>query len=565
MQAVRRLYLYAMSGVTLAVISYGLVLLLRVVLDGLFPDSPYEEFDQSRQQLSQAIAMLGVGVPVWAVHWTLVQRALRPGRPERDAERGSGARAVYITFVLFVSLVVWVSGGIQLLQWVAVTAMQVSTEFSFTDPLGSATVGVVGLIVWLYHGLVRRRDLAAGPVEGTAASVPRLYLYGVAIGALWAVLAALDSVVAAMLPNPYVDGDDPWQRQYMIGTAITGVAWAIVWFGHWTYASRLARDDGWRGTDERVSRTRLVAFLVVIIGAAGMTLSRVAAAIGAALDPVLPDPAFLDPSFAPDPSSAILAPLLTAIPWAIVWFTHARALRREPAAADPMRALHQARLVSHGVAAIALAIGATAAGWLLGYIVDLVLGGQRTTGPYPSTYELAQWLPAAVVGLGAWWWFWRGVLARRRSDPEDEANSTIRRAFLFLTLAVALVAAIAAAALILYRLVGVLLDAGIGGNLASELSTPLGALVAAGAVLAYHGLALRADQKLAKPDTAQADATPGEPAPAEGAQVTTGGAVERRAFVLVGPPADLDAALAAARAALPAGVEIVTDGERATH
>ena len=111
MQAVRRLYLYVMSGITLAVISYGLVLLLRVLLDGLFPDPPFGGSDLSREQLSAAIAMLGVGVPVWGVHWWLVQRGLRPGRPERDAERGSGARAVYITFVLLVSLVAWVTGA----------------------------------------------------------------------------------------------------------------------------------------------------------------------------------------------------------------------------------------------------------------------------------------------------------------------------------------------------------------------------------------------------------------------------------------------------------------------
>ena len=83
MQAVRRLYLYVMSGITLAVISYGLVLLLRVLLDGVFPDPPYDDFGSSREQLSQAIAMLGVGIPVWAVHWWLVQRSLRPDRPER--------------------------------------------------------------------------------------------------------------------------------------------------------------------------------------------------------------------------------------------------------------------------------------------------------------------------------------------------------------------------------------------------------------------------------------------------------------------------------------------------
>jgi hypothetical protein len=546
MQAVRRLYLYAMSGITLGVISYGLVLLLRVLLDGLFPDPPYGGSDSSREQLSQAIAMLGVGVPVWSVHWWLVQRSLRPGRLDRDTERGSGARAVYITFVLLVSLVVWVTGGIQVLQWALATAMSVSSDAFYVDPLSGATVGVVGFIVWLYHGLVRRRDLAAGPVEGTAASVPRLYLYGVAIGALWAVLTALDTVVAVILPR-YPGSIDGYSVPYLVGVAITGGAWALVWFGHWTYANRLAHDDGWRGTEERVSRTRLVAFLVVIIAAAGMTLSRVANAIGAALDPVFPDPSYVaDPAYAPDLSSAILTPLLTAIPWAIAWFAHTRALRREPAATDPLRALHQARLMSHGIAATALAIGVTGAGWLLGYLIDVLLGGQRTTGPDATTYEITWWLPAAVVGLGAWWWYWRGVLARRRSDPVGEANSTIRRSFLFLTLGVALVAAISASALILYRLVGVLLDAGIGGNLASELSTPLGTLIAAGIVLAYHGLALRADQKLAQPR----EATP----------VAVGATAERRVLTLVGPPADLDAALAAARAALPASVEILSDG-----
>lgn len=39
MQAARRLYLYAMSGITLGVVASGLVLLLRVVLDGLLPGS----------------------------------------------------------------------------------------------------------------------------------------------------------------------------------------------------------------------------------------------------------------------------------------------------------------------------------------------------------------------------------------------------------------------------------------------------------------------------------------------------------------------------------------------
>lgn len=566
MQAARRLYLYIMSGITLAVIATGLAVLLRVVLDGVFPESEFNGFRDTRQELSQAVAMLGVGLPVWAVHWWFVQRGVRVGAPDRDAERASAIRAIYLTGVLMISLIVWVSGAIGLLHWLATTALGTTLEFSVQDPLGSTTSLVAGLVVWLYHGLVRRRDLAAGPVTGAAAWVPRLYLYGVSFGALFGAVSALAAIIETALPSPGFEPDNAYLAYFLTDRAITAIALGLVWLGHWRYATRLAADPDWRGTDERVSRTRVAAFVVTIVAAAATTLIDVGRAIGAAITPLLPDPGFpTDRTFA-----AVLVPLVGAVLWAIVWVAHGRALRREPAAAvDPLRALHQERLVSYGVAAAGLAIGATGAGWLLGYLVDLLLGGQRTAlGLGNSSFEISQWLPLAVVGLGAWIWFWRGVVARRRLDPVGEATSTIRRAFLYLTLAVALLVALAAAAVILYRFVGVVLGAGLGGNDVSALSTPLGGLITASAVLLYYGLQLRADQAVSASETAaSSEATAGtsgaasdSAAAAASPEEAPAGADEgqRLSLELIGPTgADLDAAVAAARAALPPGIEIV--------
>jgi hypothetical protein len=115
--------------------------------------------------------------------------------------------------------------------------------------------------------------------------------------------------------------------------------------------------------------------------------------------------------------------------------------------------------------------------------------------------------------------------------------------------------ALAAAALVLYRIVNTVLGAALGGNAVSELSTPFGALLAAVLVLAYHGLLLRADQ-------ARKPAPDGEDAPAVDAAsvaipIESNDVVARRTLQLVGPPgSDLDAALAAARAALPDGVSL---------
>jgi len=136
--------------------------------------------------------------------------------------------------------------------------------------------------------------------------------------------------------------------------------------------------------------------------------------------------------------------------------------------------------------------------WLLGLGIDIAFGGNRRSDPYavPWTFEVARWLPMAVVGLAIWAWHWSGVLARRRRDPEGEANSTIRRGFLYLTLGVGVVVALASATLTLYRLVGVVVGADLSGNAVSELSTPIGAAAMAAIALVYHGLLLRADQQL---------------------------------------------------------------------
>ena len=248
MQAARRLYLYVMSGVTLAVIATGLAVLIDVLIteSGVLRH-PSGSFTDARQQISQAVALLGVGAPVWAVHWWLVQRGLSPGRPRHDAEHGSAIRAGYLTLVLLVALVVWVNAAIGLIQAMLADLANVSTDLFFVDPVTSAAAGSVGLLIWLYHGIVRRRDLAAGPVHGTGAWLPRLYLYGVSLGALVTSLGALGSAVSSFVLAP--DIVDDYSRVAAVGAAVTAAAWGLAWFGHWGYASALARAADWRGVE----------------------------------------------------------------------------------------------------------------------------------------------------------------------------------------------------------------------------------------------------------------------------------------------------------------------------
>lgn len=580
MQAARRLYLYVMSGITLGVVAWGMVLLARVALRDLLPGpsyggDPYAEdpyfYDNSREQLSQAIAMLGVGAPVWAIHWWLVHRGLRASNPDRDAERGSALRAAYFTLVLFVTIVLWVPGAIDVIGWVVVGLLNARPEYDYTDPLGAGTLAIVAFAVWLFHGLVRRSDLAAGHVEGAAAWLPRLYLYGVAIGALFAALQSVQTIAASLL-FAGTSLDDTWQVDFLVNQGLQAIGWGLVWYGHWFYAGRLAAQPEGRGADERVSRMRVAAFVGVIVGAAALALRNVAGMIESVIGPAMTPPVdeTFGYSFTPLGAAAIAAVL-----YGVTWFLHARALEREPAAVDPLRALHQARLVGHGIAAATLLMGGVGAAWVAGHVLKVLLGGSLDDGGYDfAVYQLPMWLSTMVVGLAAWFVVWRGVVARRRLDPVGEATSTIRRTFLYITIATSLIAAIAAAAVILYRLSGILLDTQVGGSLANELSTPLGVLVVAALSIVYHGLALRADQRVAAevapaaaagstaaPDVAaapdSADASPPDSADASPVAAAT---PVHATLTLRGPAgADMTAAIAALRAALPEGMELAID------
>lgn len=71
MQTVKRLYLYLMSGITLAVLAVGLRMVLVVLFDAIGlgrGDFIGGDPNADRQQLSLAAALIGVGLPVWGVH-----------------------------------------------------------------------------------------------------------------------------------------------------------------------------------------------------------------------------------------------------------------------------------------------------------------------------------------------------------------------------------------------------------------------------------------------------------------------------------------------------------------
>jgi hypothetical protein len=548
MQTIRRVYMYLMSGITLGVLLVGMNMLFTVVFHalglsrGIFAGGS----DSDREQLSLAIALIVVGLLVWTVHWLFVERSLRTENPTHDEERASGTRALYLTIVLAALLLFGVIAGIQLLQELVRSILGVSAtaEFGFGGDFGAAlaTVLVTGL-AWTYHTAIRRRDLASGPLEGAGAWIPRVYLYGAALLGLVMLALSIGSLLTTglqALVGDVPDFGDVDVTRRAIADAIAGIiGWGVVFLGHASYATSLIHDTRWRGVSERRARLRLAYFVAAIaasaIGVLAFAFQALNAGIGMALsvsDVVNGDALVL----------AIGGPILAMLPWAGAWLLHWRWMRAESMEADgPGWIATVDRLDGSVVALVGLVATSVGVGGLTGLLIDVLLGGNRADSDFWRR-EAAGYLAIAFPGAVMWLWNWARLQGRHAAAPGVEAGSTVRRAYLLIVVAVALIVSLASLAYLLYRLFGAILEVELSDNTASAISAPLGALLVAAALAIYHGVAVRRDQALrgAALAAAQIAAPAGVPTPPA-----------RRVLVLSGPPGtDLETTVAALRAAL---------------
>jgi hypothetical protein len=542
---------------------FGLQSLVRVLLEtfGMRRDVLSGQLDAS-QQLSGALALVGVGTPVWLLHWWFAERSIRPEHDPSDAERQSALRALYFGLVLAILMAISAFAISDLVFGLLADLFPTPDTYSGSPAGAALATAVVGGAAWGYHALQRRRDMAAGELRRAAVWLPRAYLYGAAFGgAVWS-LTSLVPLVDAAVRSAVGDTVEPYVWIGSVGPTIVGAA---IWAGHAWYASRLRADPGWRGASERAARLRL-GYLValIVVGVTGTI-----ALASAALEPVLA--ALLGAGRPPDQIVPAMATgAIAALPFAFGgWWFHARSLRGESTVeVDPDRPGLAWRLEHVAVGLTGLAFAAAGSARLITITLDAALGAHPELSSPVS--ELALDLPLAILGGAVWIWAWVPMERRHQAFPQAEAASTVRRAGLLIVLAVAVIAGLSSLALILYRLFGFLLGAGLSGDAVGELSTPAGILVVALVAGLYHGLALRRDLAVAQPPQPQpgvaeregAAAVP-EPIPAEEAVwESEGGPVLPPGIPLTlrGPDgSDLEAALKAARDALPEGYRLERD------
>ena len=495
MQTARRLYLYLLSGIGLGVLVAGASLLLTTLFQSLgLGDAQVISGEQAvRERLTLATAMSAVSLPVWLIHWFVAERAVRPGQPDADRERSADIRGLYFALVLAGLLIAMFGSATALIEWTILSI--IGDEPGFADPAGNIGLLIAAGLAWGYHVRVRGRDWRAGPIVDAGAFLPRAYVYVAAFAGLFIMLFGLADLLGLVARivigqgEPTFGSGGPWWSFALASSVARILVGGATWIGHWWYIGRLVDDEPGRGAAERRSLVRFGFFVAVVIVSAAATIGYLGEAISVVLEAAF---GTLDDGgrLLPDLAMAVAAAAL----FGMAWRTHATWLRGAATGPDGPGEASAMRLVAYPTALVGLAFGAVGVARLIGLTLESLFGGSRVLAGGETTVEvLADFLPYALLGAAAWVWQWLRISRARTAHPIDEGASTVRRATLLIVLAVSILAGIAALGVILYRLFGALFGVEVPGDAVTDLSTPLGTLLVAAAVAAYHGQLLRAD------------------------------------------------------------------------
>ena len=549
----RRIYIYLVTFISLLMLLAGASSLIRLGLEALF-GLQRESFiygeNFMREQLSINGALLVVGGIVWAIHWFLAQRSVRPSNANAVSERAAVLRKLLIYAVLFTTLayISFAVGG--LLNSVLGALPDVGTD-EVKLALGSAVGNVLVYgIAWLYYWWVRNADNAKTPEEKRPATVRRWYFYLANYVALSVFVFAFANIgryvwrIVTTAERPWLV-DPNWVPLEIAGSIAACLTAGTVWILHWLPTQRLVAQS----QPEQHSILRRVYLYGMLLQVIAVTLTSTAMFLFNLLrffwgtDPVAGTGDSL--------LTAAGGPVVTALVYGVFWAYHWWIMGQEKVlvAYEPPLQATLGRLYHSLVALVGGAILSVGIASMLRTLFDLWLGGPTITDSSRQAWgdQISLFTSAILVGGPVWFITWLNLQRRALSpDGVEERQSLVRRVYLYVVLFLSIVALLSGAATLVYQLfrhLGETFDSAI----ISQMSWAIGDTITAGALLAYHLFVLLGDQR-AKP-AVQAPVYVPSVAATDGLTVAP---FEALMFIAGGSAVDLDAASATLQKELPA-------------
>ena len=275
MPTIRRLYLYAVSLVSLEVVLWGVINLARSIAAG-------REIGGAVSSLAGALSFILVGVPVFLLHWWLAQRGTLAGTAagggqRQVEERYARLRAVFLYGVLAGTLVPVVQNTLALLDRSLLALFgrsPVSAMFGGGQTFADNLIAVVfNLVAAAYFFQVLRQDWKGAVVEDGSpparpdddwAEVRRLYRY------LWLLYALVMVVFGVQQLLRYLLGLGTALGAAPLASLANGLALLLVGVPLWVWLAQ--RQQSFLAEPaEAFSLIRLVVlYLLSLVSVSGM-------------------------------------------------------------------------------------------------------------------------------------------------------------------------------------------------------------------------------------------------------------------------------------------------------
>jgi hypothetical protein len=476
MRSIRRLYFYLVALISLEVVIWGLISLLRTTFSsGLtFPGA---------DTLAQGLALIVVGVPIFALHWTWAQNA-----SAKDAEEHSATlRAVFLYAVLLMTLIPVVNNILALINRSLIVTAGMESSRAFIGGTQSWVDNIIAIVFNLlaagYFFNITRSDWVSLNEKENFADVRRLYRFVWVLYSLLMAVFGVQQILRFLFYLPTTVLGEPGREVFINGLALILVGTPI-WIYSWDLCQRALDEPAERGSNLRLG----VLYLLALAGVIAVLSSS-----GLVIDIVLRRLLGEDIAWR-ELVSQIGGPISVAVPLAAVWAYYGAWLGREiEAAPDAPRRAAMRRVYLYILSLIGLVATFVGLFLLVSFIIDLLTANALWGDTLRS--RLSGAVATLLAGLPLWLAAWRPMQAEAlvAGDSGDHARrSIVRRAYLYLVIFSAVIGGMASAIYLVYTILFGMLDHR-SESFVTDVLNGLQLLGLFTAFLVYHWTTLRQD------------------------------------------------------------------------
>lgn len=415
MRIVRRAYFYLVALISLEIVVWGGITLIRTLLN----TTPGEE---SVNLISQGWALVLAGLPIFVLHWWVAQRDARH-EPE---ERASLLRAIFLYAVRIATLIPVVQNLMAVINRYLLEWMDSSPHLAFVGGdqvlVDNLTAIVINLLVWWLFERVLSAEWKSETVHSLI-SIRRIYRLVWVVYSLALTVGGTYQVMLYILHQMQSITQSTFTSWLANGLSLVLVG-APLWVNAWLTEQAAVIGH----LEERQSLLRLAVLYVLAVVSAIAAVMTTGTVLAALLQWVLGEPTTLV-EFLNNNNSALAGVLVAWVVW-MYYGAQVRAAGRLSDFTTEQRAAIQ-RLYSSLLALLGCAVTFWGVWMLTNTMVDLVL--QDSIGRPHINGALA----LIIVGLPVWVNNWLPVQAEARltTDAGDHARrSVVRKGYLYLAM-----------------------------------------------------------------------------------------------------------------------------------